>query len=779
MLGQTAASMYWDWQKFFRSTSTEDEQVAENTNADIPIKKGADDLLRRTTFAGRIADVLCAAGGHEGRVFAIRGDWGNGKSSLKNLIIEKFRSREPKPDWLEFNPWQWGDSDAITRALFFEMASKLGGKHSPKAAARARSFRKYGAVLSGSAGHLQQAGEGKGVAEWITSVGLMAAGFGIGVQGVGSSLLPLSMTTIAAALLVIAGAVRFVAMIVSAFGRDRSAEPLPEVRKDLETRLRKLKQPLIIFVDDIDRLEPEQIRLIFRQIKVNANLPNIVFVLLFQPSIVVKALEPVAGAEGSDYLEKIIQANFDLPAVPARRIAEIFSEQLQSVVGQLALAENGFEQRRWGNVFLGSMQPFIANLRDMRRLLSSIAIHVPLHQGSKAFEANMIDLLALETLRVFEPEIHKAISRSKALLLSANGYHGDAKGAAQKTIQGLVEAAAPDHRPACKAMLRELFPTAEWAFGGSHYGSDWFGTWNEAKRVCADRYFDRYFELQVSDGTVSDSDFADFIESSADARSLADAVARLEAAGVLADLAARLDESVKRLPIGHLPTLLPAMFEIGEKLNSRSAGPMNTSYVAAWRAACWFLREEPDAGRRSDVFLEALRGSELLSVPAMLISLDMDAREKDEPTKEFLFTDDSLAAAKTLWVDKIKALATRGALETSAEMLSFLYRWRDFSGGFDEPRAWLDRIAADERQLPELVMRFISVGTSQALGDYFSIKTEKFQRQTIEDFFDLDELAGRLSRLDRAQLSAAQAEAVKKLEASLANWRASPPVTAS
>lgn len=101
------------------------------------------------------------------------------------------------------------------------------------------------------------------------------------------------------------------------------------------------------------------------------------------------------------------------------------------------------------------MRPFIANLRDMRRLLSSVAIHVPLHQGSKAFEANIIDLLALETLRVFEPEIHKVISRGKALLLSADSYPRDAREVAQKTIQGTGESAAPEHRRACEAMLRE------------------------------------------------------------------------------------------------------------------------------------------------------------------------------------------------------------------------------------------------------------------------------------------------------------------------------------
>ncbi|HDS1771306.1 TPA: hypothetical protein QEM51_001285 [Pseudomonas putida] len=63
----------------------------------------------------------------EGRVFAIRGGWGFGKSSLKHLVIEQLQARSDGADWLDFNPWQWGDGNAITLALFGQIADRLGG----------------------------------------------------------------------------------------------------------------------------------------------------------------------------------------------------------------------------------------------------------------------------------------------------------------------------------------------------------------------------------------------------------------------------------------------------------------------------------------------------------------------------------------------------------------------------------------------------------------------------------------------------------------------------
>ncbi|WP_229217800.1 hypothetical protein [Massilia forsythiae] len=59
----------------------------------------------------------------------------------------------------------------------------------------------------------------------------------------------------------------------------------------------------------------------------------------------------------------------------------------------------------------------LRNLRDARRLISSIAVHLPLHVAGDVFEVNIIDFLLLETLRVFEPGLHQALFRERRLLL--------------------------------------------------------------------------------------------------------------------------------------------------------------------------------------------------------------------------------------------------------------------------------------------------------------------------------------------------------------------------
>lgn len=109
-------------------------------------------------MAGRIAQILAASGKTDGRVFAIRGAWGFGKSSLKNLVIEVLAARYPDVPVLDFNPWQWGDNDSIARALFQQMAGKLGGSHAPAAAKRAHRLRQYGGLIVGGSGSLDKFG---------------------------------------------------------------------------------------------------------------------------------------------------------------------------------------------------------------------------------------------------------------------------------------------------------------------------------------------------------------------------------------------------------------------------------------------------------------------------------------------------------------------------------------------------------------------------------------------------------------------------------------------
>lgn len=742
------------------------KQSEGGIGAEAPIRTASEDRLRRTEFASRIAGVLSELSLREGRVFAIRGGWGFGKSSLKNLITERLNAKSNGAEWLDFNPWQWGDGDAIAHALFGQIANCLGGEHSKAALKRAETLRRYGAILTGVGKPLKDAGSsGFLISTVLTNASVIAMASAIGFD------LP-TVAKVAVALSLLSVVIPFVGRLLTYLGRDHSGESLDKVRKSLESRLRELDRPLVVFVDDIDRLEPEQIRMLLRQVKANANLPNIVFVLLFQPSIVERALDPVADGDGRAFLEKVVQASFDLPAVPASIVHRIFEEELSEIAGPHATEANGFSQRRWGNACIGGIQPFLRNMRDSRRLISSIAIHMPLHVDGNLFEVNIVDFLLLETLRVFEPNLHDALFHEQGLVLQEGRYSLDGRRQVdQKAAKELLENVSEDRRDIIRDVLKDLFPTLEWAFGGTNYADGFHRQWLAEKRVCTSRYFPRYFELQTMIGEISERRFADFLDATSTEEEFYKAIAAVEADGFLNSLVARLDESVDRLPTENVSILLPGMFIIAEKFAGTNSGAFNSSYVAAWRAINWFLKRIPE-DVRGGLALEALRKTEALSVSSILIHLSdpvdrsKDGHEAFQPSLDL----NTLAAMKTEWLRLIRWRAAHGdLLLAEPDLISQLYRWRDYSESRDEPREWMMKAIQTDQGFANVISRMMSRGHSHTYGDRVSTPHNSFNKETIDDFIGIDVAKGRIDVINPDQFPEHE-EALRTLHRHLEKW---------
>ncbi len=733
---------------------------------DAPIESATQDLLRRSPLVARVAEILESSEFPAGRVLAIRGDWGSGKSSFKNLVSERLSTSAEPPPMLDFNPWHWRDADAISRALYAEIAERLGRGWSPAAARRAARLRRYGALLTGAGATTGSAKDGETLATILGSGAVLALAASLGFD------LP-SATAVAAGLAALAITLSVAGKVITALGRDRGAEPLNEVRREVEESLRELKRPLVIFIDDIDRLEPNEIRELLKQVKANGGLPNIVFVLLFQPSIVEAALDDISEGNGRSFLEKIVQTSFDLPATPASTVHQILTTELSAIVGSLATSENGFEPVRWGNVLVGSIQRRIRNLRDVRRYLSSFASHLPLQKGS-TLEVNIIDLIAVEALRVFEPAFYARMFAERDLLLQTNRFRQDGRDAEQRAkADDLLETVAPERRDWGRETIKVLFPTIEGVWGGTSYGDGFYQRWCDAKRICTSRYFSRYFELQTSEGEISESEFAALISVAGDARGLDDAVAAIRERELLPSLAARLDESVHRLPAAAAGTLLPVMFSIAQELVAgRRSGGFDSPWTSAWRATSWYLKSVPTADRGREA-LDALRKTGALSLAAILIHLNdpADCPENERENFEPNLTADELAQLKTEWLRQLEALAAYPPrLLAQPDLASLLYRWRDYTGSLDAPRGWLAKVITDDAAFATVVESLMSRGTSRGWGDRVAARHDTFQRDTIEDMIGVDEAARRLTEIDLTAFEGGRLEALETLIQHLRRW---------
>ena len=80
-----------------------------------------------------------------------------------------------------------------------------------------------------------------------------------------------------------------------------------ELREALKSFLEKRNRLVLVVIDDIDRLSPDEIRLVFQMVKANADFPALVFLLLYDEKFVVSALKKFFGEDSQRFLEKIVQ----------------------------------------------------------------------------------------------------------------------------------------------------------------------------------------------------------------------------------------------------------------------------------------------------------------------------------------------------------------------------------------------------------------------------------------------------------------------------------------
>ncbi|XUM19822.1 hypothetical protein ACRAVF_19345 [Bradyrhizobium oligotrophicum S58] len=283
--------------------------------------------------------------------------------------------------------------------------------------------------------------------------------------------------------------------------------------------------------------------------------------------------------------------------------------------------------------------------------------------------------------------------------------------------------------------MSQMFPRMMGAFGNTWYGNEWETTWASERRICSPRYFDRYFALRLPDGRISDTEFLNFVDHLGDRVSVETGFADFGARGLLDELLDRLDEAAhaKTLPIDASDEFLPALFTIGESIPDEARFGQG-AFVSAWRGAAWYLRMEEDSVKRSAAFLRALKSSTGLTIPAILIGLDMD--RKGDPEKDLLLPSD-LEQAKAIWVSRL-----RTALENDPESVialprfhMFLFNWRDFES-LDGPRAWVATIAKQPELLSKLLVAFLQTGSSHSIGDYVSSATVSLHFEAVLPFID-------------------------------------------
>lgn len=338
--------------------------------ADDPLDGIAEDALDRQLFVKRVGEMLVAIGDSvTSTVIGVSGPWGSGKTSTVNMIIAGL----DKERWgvAHVTPWALTGADAVISEFLAAIGSALPQDEKASKGAREALLR-YGQLAVPLLSLIPVAGDSaKGLAE-------------------------------------------------AALGKLTDEGTVHERVAKLAVELRKLGRPLLIVIDDVDRLQPGELLAVFKAVRVLGRLPNVHYILIYDQQTILDVLTATPLASGKEeralaFLEKVITLPLDQPPTRSQQTASMFKEGLDVVLAAAGISALSSEQRERLDVERELLlSGTLTEPRAVRRFLTQLHAYLPLVGIS---EVDVVDLVVLTLLRTEYPRLYRSISASRRLLV--------------------------------------------------------------------------------------------------------------------------------------------------------------------------------------------------------------------------------------------------------------------------------------------------------------------------------------------------------------------------
>ncbi|EPM0603550.1 MULTISPECIES: KAP family P-loop NTPase fold protein [Enterobacteriaceae] len=657
---------------------------------DSPIERREEDLYGVTSFSEALAKSILNIKDPIGTTIALNGAWGSGKSSTVNLIrAELSEAKDSHLIVTEFKCWWYRGEEALALAFLQQLNSVLGEQFGDKTR---KLVRKLGRGIL-------QAGPVIGPAIALTPVGWLSGLVG-GLFDVAKRLFP-------------------------------DEEPLETVFRELSKVLESENRRFLVIIDDMDRLSSEEALAIFRLIKSVGRLPNVMYLVVFDRQLAEQAINEKYPSEGPHFLEKIIQAGFELPMPVSTDLNNAVLASIDEICG----TPSEDQIVRFMNVFYDVVAPYITSPRHVSRFQNAISVTWPAIAG----EVNLADFVALEILRLYEPTLFSAIKGNKSLVCGTKTENNNNNDDRFSIFLNGIEEGRQD---VAKTALQRLFPRLE-SIG---YGGEWISEWSSERRVCVEAHFDTYFRLNLSDEVLSGKAIDELIEKAGDSdyikKVFMDAANARRRTGqsMVPVYFDELTTHGKRVDKDKVRPLLSALFEIHDAIDLKidaDSGFMamaNTTLRYHWLIRK-LTRNEFSIEERTDMYLKATEAASLGWLINFVSSArgDYQVREDRQPTTEedCLVSENVLPELTKRALNAIRTSSADGSLLVHKDLLYILYRWIDFMGGDPtEARAWTDSLLDDRKALLILVKVMTGASWSMGMGGFGSLG-DRVSKRTV------------------------------------------------
>ena len=709
---------------------------------DNPIKEKSKDRLGRVKFAERFAEIIKNVQDDESSfVVGIDGKWGSGKSSLVGFIETELKEEESIIP-VNFNPWNFSGQDNLIHSFFTVLANAINqDKACIKPKKIAQNLKEYTALFGAVSS------TAKNLNDFVILIISILAIVGINFS--------FSQYKVIANILIVPIVIsKFCTLVKDCFAswalyfkeKTRFREKtLENQKKELVKNFSELNKKIVVIIDDIDRLNDDEIKLIFQLVKINADFPNIIYILSFDRQVVAASLKEQYGITGKEYLEKIIQLNLHVPMPQSSDLSALLYEGLCKSLGDL-INKSLVEQRDLQPLVSSEFMNLFKTVRDIKRYTNSLAVTSYFTIKDNELELNPFDFLKLEAIRVLEPSFYSMLHSKKELIfkevkgVSYNPQDNDIEEKIKKEYVVCVDKFLSHADRNLSNVFFDIFPCAYNSYNGYRVTDSDKEKFLSKKRICSYDMFDRYFVLDVPSGEIPQSEIQKVINSinSMDdlSRVLQDYIHR----ALFQKLMVGLGNNLEKINVSDIERMVTELFSVCDDIEE---GYGDLGFDGALGVSLFlskfFMNLTPEELEKTQESLrKAISSSRSILGPLYYVT---HCKEQGDDNEFYKYKDECLAL--------IKKYKDTDIVKRSRRFQFVLNYWFN-NGDRQEVDVFLDGMLINDKDVLFLIKDFTSVWVSY--GGVNDGPSEEMNFKSLGLYIDLERFIKRVKNVEQTNI---------------------------
>ena len=432
-------------------------------HSDLPItfaETASDlDLLGREGLVNVICDSIRSCSPDHVYVIGIKGAWGSGKTTIINIVKKNIMEKEKDLIVIDdFDPWIFGTQEALLTAMYDEILLKTGIKYGSYS--RRIMVNKLMETVTNHN-------------EW---------------SGIFSNLINVEQC---------------------------DYEAVKQLKADIANYLSRLDKKVVFIIDNIDRVESDNILFLFKLIGSVFNFPNVVYLLAYDDKRIQEVFADV-NKINPKYIEKIVQQEITIPDISDERMEIICRNCIEKVLHYYGVEK---EQMTEYVILEKCICRVVTNLRQLKRLLNSAFVSVFWYDNI-LYKPH---LLAIETIKFFEPSLYEMIKNNWRYFISQDYWLWDEIAWQRMDRKKFNETGKIffgelfEKYGIYKDLLAEMFPYVKRYRDGIELQPEYAGYDDSLKHgaipsIASAKYFGLYFSYDTNDYVRTLSDVDKFIK---------------------------------------------------------------------------------------------------------------------------------------------------------------------------------------------------------------------------------------------------------------------------